>query len=777
MKVGISILNFNCSEFLDITLDSLTRAKCETEFVVGVLDNGSEVPDAKRCKAICEQYFSHKLTGFLISERKNLGFSGGNNVLIRRFLEDDSITHICLLNSDIIVTTGWLDRLQVMGAQAVGPVTNATGNEQTVSVDYSVGPDRNAFETVDAYAQKRYEIYGGYQAESDVLYFFNTVFARSVFEKIGLLDERFYPGSFEDNDFCMRMQQAGIRMKIARGCFVHHFGSGSFSKLDMPKRVNISNKNQRKFEEKWNTHWTDASWKLVESCRQDMIYFAEKHGDKWPFDIISSELQDVEKMVFNWAEAIAWYQSEQYAQQILEANGVNKAVEEGETEEQRTVLPFTMPPLDSLSGKQLLRLAWKKAILKIKRLLGLDKLHNRKVVPAMVQEESNVPDEWDEFLNQARQRESICVFAPMFHKNNERDGYIQRIRAIDMVILKGLRRFYLMGDDQSCERPCINKIDGDHFYIRFNSFDETQRAKIFQLVSQCRRTYTHSLLRFMADTVAREMCGIFSLPGVRHIWDVHGSVPEEYELNGGELGCRMANELETFLYARVNTIVCVNHAMECHLRAKHGQTQAEFVILPIFNERITQRVDCQEDKALGTGGRPRIVYAGGLQKWQNIEQMQDVIERTMFCCDYRILVPVPRDFKAMWGKRVAMKHVTVESKDHEEIGEVYRGCHYGLVLRDDIVVNQVACPTKIIEYIQYGIIPVLKSEHVGDFVELGMRYVPVEDLINGQLPDEETRKEMARENYSVLDRLLAQYQAGTSALIQFVNSGRVGDVA
>ena len=44
-KVGIVILNFNGSEFLKYSLDSLLRAKTNVAYEVGVIDNGSAEKD------------------------------------------------------------------------------------------------------------------------------------------------------------------------------------------------------------------------------------------------------------------------------------------------------------------------------------------------------------------------------------------------------------------------------------------------------------------------------------------------------------------------------------------------------------------------------------------------------------------------------------------------------------------------------------------------------------------------------------------------------------
>ena len=112
-KVGIVILNFNSMKYLPLTLESLVRAKGEVPFVVGVIDNGSSKDERDACEKLVKQYDAKydKWEFIFFDAGKNLGFSGGNNVVIKSFLERKGITHICLLNSDVIVTDYWLEYL------------------------------------------------------------------------------------------------------------------------------------------------------------------------------------------------------------------------------------------------------------------------------------------------------------------------------------------------------------------------------------------------------------------------------------------------------------------------------------------------------------------------------------------------------------------------------------------------------------------------------------------------------------------------------------------
>jgi GT2 family glycosyltransferase len=142
-RVGIVIVTFNSAEVFALAVESLIKTRSDTEFVVAAIDNASRPPERAAVQATFEQAVAqHGLQGQFFQQDKNLGFSGGNNIGIEYCLSDPTITHICLLNSDVIVTDHWLDYLVAANKDAIGPLTNASNNEQGIPIPYQLG-DRN----------------------------------------------------------------------------------------------------------------------------------------------------------------------------------------------------------------------------------------------------------------------------------------------------------------------------------------------------------------------------------------------------------------------------------------------------------------------------------------------------------------------------------------------------------------------------------------------------------------------------------------------------------
>ena len=159
---------------------------------------------------------------------------------------------LVLLNNDTVVPEGWLPRLLAHlddpGVGAVGPVTNRIGNEAEVETSYETFGEFLTEAAVRAERPAAFDI--------PTLTMFCLAMRREVFARIGPLDERFEIGLLEDDDYSLRLREAGLRLICAEDVLVHHFGQASFGSL-VPggEYARILAENQRRFAEKWGRPW------------------------------------------------------------------------------------------------------------------------------------------------------------------------------------------------------------------------------------------------------------------------------------------------------------------------------------------------------------------------------------------------------------------------------------------------------------------------------------------------------------------------------------------
>jgi GT2 family glycosyltransferase/glycosyltransferase involved in cell wall biosynthesis len=232
--------------YTQLCVDSILRNTEWPSYELVVVDNASSDGTRDYLQRLPERPSNMRY----VLNSANLGFAGGTNVGIRAAIGD----YILLLNSDTIVTRGWLTRL-VRHLEAdtsigmVSAVTNSAGNECRLDVDYEDA------EGIESFAQRRAEAFGGRTLEVRMVPLFCTLMRRDLFDEVGLLDERYGRGMFEDDDLALRVARTGKRIVCAEDVFVHHFGGMSMNRLQEVEYQLLFDANRRQFEEKWGTKW------------------------------------------------------------------------------------------------------------------------------------------------------------------------------------------------------------------------------------------------------------------------------------------------------------------------------------------------------------------------------------------------------------------------------------------------------------------------------------------------------------------------------------------
>lgn len=78
-----------------------------------------------------------------------------------------------------------------------------------------------------------------------------VLISRKCIEYVGLLDERFVPGSWEDNDYCRRVLMAGFQVGVYPGCVVNHgILPHTFRPENEAQKYELI-ANRRRYEDKW----------------------------------------------------------------------------------------------------------------------------------------------------------------------------------------------------------------------------------------------------------------------------------------------------------------------------------------------------------------------------------------------------------------------------------------------------------------------------------------------------------------------------------------------
>ncbi len=244
-SASLIILTYNNLEYTRLCLESIERHSGELSYEVILVDNASQDETPQFLRA----YAQERLNVRVLLNRTNLGFARGNNLGAAEAQGE----YLVFLNNDIVVTPGWLPgllrRLEDPTVGMAGPVTNSSANETRIRAGYE------DLEEMERFAAEYTRAHAGEAFEIAMLPLQCAALRREVFEQVGPLDERFGAGMFEDDDYALRLREAGYRILCVEDVFVHHWGSASFSKLARADYWDLFRRNLAKFEEKWGRRW------------------------------------------------------------------------------------------------------------------------------------------------------------------------------------------------------------------------------------------------------------------------------------------------------------------------------------------------------------------------------------------------------------------------------------------------------------------------------------------------------------------------------------------
>lgn len=374
-------------------------------------------------------------------------------------------------------------------------------------------------------------------------------------------------------------------------------------------------------------------------------------------------------------------------------------------------------------------------------------------------------------MRRARSQNSVIFLAPYPGDGERHDGYMQRVAALD-TLWPDRHRIYCHFMARWDGTPLTREIDGNLTVLRPVLDNPPDLLFFLGLAWWVGRVYIHSI------HVLQAVCcrWMLRLSGLHKTLDLHGAVPEEARAYQAADAAERFRQIEAYAVRHCDLIVVVSKAMRAHLMNKYRfLAEANFAVLPILPIFTAPPVgSAARDLAYGQG-KPVVVYAGGMQPWQQIPMMFDFIAASVDRAHWRIYIPDVEEARRLLPPPLR-EHpsVILASLSPAELRAAYSECHFGLIFREDSVVNRVACPTKLVEYLIFGIIPVLSFAQLGDFSEAGLRYVHRDDFKAGRLPGPAERIRMAEENFRIYVAMAELADQARLAIRQAHEPGETG---
>jgi GT2 family glycosyltransferase/tetratricopeptide (TPR) repeat protein len=228
-RVDIVLCVHNAFEDVKECLTSIRR-HTKVDYRLLIVDDGSQ-PETRD---FLKSWVQEVSVATLFRNETAGGYTKAANIGLRASKGD----YIILLNSDTIVTPGWIEKLIECATSRknigiVGPLSNCASWQSIPEIfDKNGGwminniPEGYSLETLsDIVANVSDKAFPCVNFVNGFCY----MIKRAVIDAIGWLDEESFPyGYGEENDFSIRARKAGFKLAIADHAYVYHSKSKSF---------------------------------------------------------------------------------------------------------------------------------------------------------------------------------------------------------------------------------------------------------------------------------------------------------------------------------------------------------------------------------------------------------------------------------------------------------------------------------------------------------------------------------------------------------------------
>lgn len=231
-QVLIAIPVWNGLDSLARCLERLSAAPVRAAWRMLIIDDASTDPAVGD---LCRAFVSSPQPRVQAQYRRNArnrGFTSNVNQAIAALRPAE---HLVLLNSDAVVTRGWLDELLATASEpsATGPIGTVTPFSNNATI--CSWPDFTREWPVPSTAEAERIAHALVTERAPAIDLptgvgFCMMITRACLDAVGDFDEAAFPRGYgEENDFCRRAAAFGFRNVLCPNAYVAHEGGVSFS--------------------------------------------------------------------------------------------------------------------------------------------------------------------------------------------------------------------------------------------------------------------------------------------------------------------------------------------------------------------------------------------------------------------------------------------------------------------------------------------------------------------------------------------------------------------
>lgn len=212
-KIAVVVLNYKNREQTITCVKSIQNSSYQNiQIIVVNNDNDDELSEE-----------IGKFRGILfIQSKDNLGYSGGNNLGIKKAFEEKA-DYIFILNPDTTIDSKAIENLALAAERSSAGILGPKVLFDDKKTIWFAGGILDIANVLGKHRGVDERDSGQYDKEEETDYITGGMFfiKREVLEKIGLFDEKYFL-YLEDSDLCLRAKRAGFKIFYAPKAVVYH---------------------------------------------------------------------------------------------------------------------------------------------------------------------------------------------------------------------------------------------------------------------------------------------------------------------------------------------------------------------------------------------------------------------------------------------------------------------------------------------------------------------------------------------------------------------------
>jgi len=213
---------------------------------------------------------------------------------------------------------------------------------------------------------------------------------------------------------------------------------------------------------------------------------------------------------------------------------------------------------------------------------------------------------------------------------------------------------------------------------------------------------------FAPDMMGATLSFLAKIKGKKIYYWMQGAVPEEsYMRNGSKLRLTILSFIEKFALKISNGYIFVSSYMKEYIEKKHNCTFEPSIVVPCVSDIAYNGTQKEKDS---------FVYVGGMSVWQRVDKMLEIFKDIKSLKSNAKFYIATRELDS--AKELIEKIIPTEFNEdiiltsfdnRKAIEEFLSSKEYGFLIRDESVVNYVASPIKLAEYLSCGVNVIVSS--------------------------------------------------------------------